>query len=81
MPVIVFLHGGGFVQGNVVMYDPLCSHLAAQVRAVVVSVDYRLAPEHRAPHGRTTTASTRPRWVAAAGRRAAGRHRADRPLR
>ncbi|KQZ88142.1 lipase [Phycicoccus sp. Root563] len=49
VPVIVFLHGGGFVQGNVVMYDPLCSHLAAQVRAVVVSVDYRLAPEHRAP--------------------------------
>jgi acetyl esterase len=37
------------VQGNVVMYDPLCSHVAAQVRAVVVSVDYRLAPEHRAP--------------------------------
>ena len=49
VPVIVFLHGGGFVQGNVVMFDPLCSHLAAQVRAVVVSVDYRLAPEHRAP--------------------------------
>ncbi len=51
VPVIVFLHGGGFVQGNVVMYDPLCTHLAAQVRAVVVSVDYRLAPEHRAPTG------------------------------
>ncbi|MGA8979279.1 MAG: alpha/beta hydrolase [Pedococcus sp.] len=49
VPVIVFLHGGGFVQGNVVAYDPLCSHLAARVRAVVVSVDYRLAPEHRAP--------------------------------
>jgi acetyl esterase len=32
-----------------VMYDPLCTALAAQVRAVVVSVDYRLAPEHRAP--------------------------------
>ncbi|GAA4730166.1 hypothetical protein GCM10025782_31500 [Pedococcus ginsenosidimutans] len=49
VPVVVFIHGGGFVQGNVVMYDPLCSHLAARVRAVVVSVDYRLAPEHRAP--------------------------------
>ncbi len=51
VPVVVYLHGGGFVQGNVVMYDPLCTHLAAKVRAVVVSVDYRLAPEHRAPTG------------------------------
>jgi len=49
VPVVVFLHGGGFVQGNVVMYDPLCTQVAKQVRAVVVSVDYRLAPEHRAP--------------------------------
>jgi acetyl esterase len=50
-PVIVFLHGGGFVLGNVVNYDPLCTFLAQQVGAVVVSVDYRLAPEHRAPLG------------------------------
>ena len=49
VPVVVFLHGGGFVRGNVVMYDPLCTALAARVRAVVVSVDYRLAPEHPAP--------------------------------
>ena len=49
VPVIVFFHGGGWVQGNVVMYDPLCTHLARQVRAVVVSVDYRKAPEHKAP--------------------------------
>jgi len=48
-PGIVFFHGGGWVQGNVVNYDPLCSTLAAGVGAVVVSVDYRLAPEHRAP--------------------------------
>ena len=49
VPVVVFVHGGGFVQNNVVMYDPLCTFLAARVRAVVVSIDYRLAPEHRAP--------------------------------
>ena len=49
VPVVVFLHGGGFVQGNLVTYDPLCTHLATRVRAVVASVDYRLAPEHRAP--------------------------------
>jgi acetyl esterase len=49
VPVVLFFHGGGWVQGNVVMYDPLCTHLAQQVRAVVVSVDYRLAPESKAP--------------------------------
>ncbi|KGN38689.1 lipase [Knoellia subterranea KCTC 19937] len=49
VPVIVYFHGGGWVQGNVVNYDPLCTHLAAEVGAVVVSVDYRKAPEHPAP--------------------------------
>ena len=49
IPVIVYLHGGGWVLGNVVNYDPICSLLAAQVGALVVSVDYRMAPEHRAP--------------------------------
>jgi acetyl esterase len=33
VPVILYFHGGGWVQGNVVMYDPLCTHLAAQVRS------------------------------------------------
>ena len=66
MPVILYFHGGGWVQGNVVMYDPLCTHLARRVRAVVVSVDYRLAPEHRAPtpaHDCVDATS----WVAANG--------------
>ena len=66
VPVVVFLHGGGFVRGNVVMYDPLCTFLAAQVRAVVVSVDYRLAPEHPAPtaaHDATDATA----WVAGHG--------------
>ncbi|HEX8780102.1 MAG TPA: alpha/beta hydrolase [Nocardioides sp.] len=49
VPVIVWFHGGGWVLGNVVNYDPMCTHLAAQVGAVVVSVDYRLAPEHPGP--------------------------------
>lgn len=49
IPVIVYFHGGGWVQGNVLNFDPLCTHLAAEVGAVVVSVDYRLAPEHPAP--------------------------------
>jgi Esterase/lipase len=49
LPVVVFFHGGGWVLGNTRMYDPLCTFLAREVGAVVVSVDYRLAPEHRAP--------------------------------
>lgn len=48
-PLVVYLHGGGWVQGSTRMYDPLCSHLAAELDALVVSVDYRMAPEHRAP--------------------------------
>ena len=63
VPVIVYLHGGGWVQGNVVSYDPLCTHLARQVRAVVVSVDYRKAPEHKAPRRHTTG------WTQRAGSR------------
>ncbi|WP_353950044.1 alpha/beta hydrolase [Knoellia sp. S7-12] len=49
VPVIVWFHGGGWVVGNVVNYDPICTQLAAEVGAVVVSVDYRLAPEHPSP--------------------------------
>lgn len=49
LPVIVYFHGGGWVLGNTRMYDPLCTFLARAVEAVVVSVDYRMAPEHRAP--------------------------------
>lgn len=48
-PVVVFIHGGGFVLGNVRNYDPLCSFLAGELDAVVVSIVYRLAPEHPAP--------------------------------
>ena len=49
LPVVVFLHGGGWVLGSPRMYDPLCSFLAEGVGAVVAGVDYRMAPEHRAP--------------------------------
>ncbi|MEI7056688.1 alpha/beta hydrolase [Nocardioides sp. CCNWLW239] len=48
-PLIVFLHGGGFVFCDVESHDGFCRQLAREVDAVVVSVDYRRAPEHRAP--------------------------------
>jgi acetyl esterase/lipase len=48
-PLVVNYHGGGFVFGNLRLADWLCSSVARQVGAVVVSVDYRLAPAHRFP--------------------------------
>jgi acetyl esterase/lipase len=48
-PLIVNFHGGGFVFGDLRLGDWMCSSVAVTVGAVVVSVDYRLAPAHRFP--------------------------------
>ncbi len=50
-PVFVFLHGGGWVRGSLDAYDGPCRLLAAEGDCVVVSVDYRRAPEHPFPAG------------------------------
>ncbi|MEP7022027.1 MAG: alpha/beta hydrolase [Pseudonocardiales bacterium] len=49
LPVVVNLHGGGFVGGDAMQSEWWCSSVAAQAGVAVVSVDYRLAPEHRFP--------------------------------
>lgn len=49
LPAVVFAHGGGFVFCDLDTHDELCRTMAHAVDAVVVSVDYRLAPEHPAP--------------------------------
>ncbi|MUM18107.1 alpha/beta hydrolase [Mycobacterium sp. CBMA271] len=49
LPTIVFAHGGGFVFCDMDSHDGLCRLLANQMPAVIVSVDYRRAPEHRWP--------------------------------
>jgi acetyl esterase len=49
LPVIVYAHGGGFVFCDLDSHDGLCRDIANHVPAVVVSVAYRLAPEHRWP--------------------------------
>lgn len=48
-PGLVFYHGGGFVIGSLDSYDPLCQRLAAVSGVRIVSIDYRLAPEHPYP--------------------------------
>ncbi len=48
-PALVFFHGGGFVIGTLQSYDAICQRLAAVSGVTVISVDYRLAPEHPYP--------------------------------
>jgi len=51
LPALVYIHGGGFVVGSLELYDSDARRIAAEVGAVVFSVDYRLAPEHPFPAG------------------------------
>jgi acetyl esterase len=48
-PVVLYLHGGGFTIGEIATHDSLCRQLAERSGAAVLSVEYRLAPEHRFP--------------------------------
>jgi acetyl esterase len=49
LPILLYLHGGGFTIGNLETHDSLCRQLALRSGAAVVALDYRLAPEHRFP--------------------------------
>ena len=68
LPVLVYAHGGGFVFCDLDTHDGLCRALANLVPAVVVSVDYRLAPEHRWPTA-AEDVYTVARWAARDGGR------------
>lgn len=46
---IIYFHGGGFVHGNIDTYDRLCSKIALKTNCLVISVDYKLAPEYKFP--------------------------------
>ena len=49
LPVLLYFHGGGFTVGSIATHDLLCRQLSHLAHCAVVSVDYRLAPEHKFP--------------------------------
>jgi len=51
LPLVVYFHGGGFVMGTLETHDPYCRGLTTEAGVTMVSVDYRLAPEHKFPAG------------------------------
>jgi len=62
LPLILFLHGGGFTIGSIDSHDPVTRRLANRVPAIIVSVGYRKGPEHRFPAAQDD-AWTALRWV------------------
>ena len=63
LPVLLFLHGGGFSIGGLETHDSLCRQLALRAGVALVALDYRLAPEHPFP-GAVDDAWAAMRWLA-----------------
>ena len=66
-PVLLYLHGGGFVIGGIETCEAMCTVLAQHSGGAVVAVDYRLAPEHRFPAGLDDSFAAL-QWLAEHGR-------------
>ncbi|WFU21466.1 alpha/beta hydrolase [Bradyrhizobium sp. CB1717] len=66
-PALVFFHGGGWVIGDLDSHDVVCRQLADSGALIVISVDYRLAPEHKFPAA-ADDAIAATRWIAAHAR-------------
>ena len=61
-PILIYFHGGGFVVGTVDEFDSFCSYISSGADCVVVSVDYRLAPENKYP-AQVNDARTALNWI------------------
>ena len=66
-PALVYFHGGGWVVGSIATHDALCRAITNAAGVAVVSVDYRLAPEHRFPAA-VDDAIAATQWIAANAR-------------
>jgi acetyl esterase len=66
LPCIVYFHGGGWVFGYLDTHDGMCRRLANESSCCVVSIDYRLAPEHKFPAA-VEDAYAATKWIAANG--------------
>lgn len=71
LPVMLYLHGGGFVIGSPDTHDSLCRQFAHRAGVAVLSLDYRLAPEHRFPTAVDDSFGAL-RWLAGPGAAALG---------
>jgi acetyl esterase len=71
-PIVVYFHGGGFVLGDLETHHALCVNIATRLSLPLVSVDYRLAPEHPWPAA-PDDAEAAARWVAAHAPNSLGR--------
>lgn len=66
LPVLLYLHGGGFTVGSIATHDGLCRRLAHLAGCAVVSLDYRLAPEYQFPTAHEDSWDAL-QWIAAHG--------------
>ena len=66
LPVLIYFHGGGFTIGSIATHDVLCRRLGCLSGCAVLSVDYRLAPEHKFPTAQEDAWDAL-QWVATSG--------------